>query len=327
MASKWEINRAVRYSGLPAPSRLIMLVLSDLAEADSGVIPESRTPSLRELAEWTGLDKSTVTRHLDALDESGWVCRTRPPAEVARRDHVKTAYRLDAPLVAECTMPEGPNGTGMVHSASSQTGHVGNGMVHSATPVVQSAPSHGAENTMGMVQGAPVPYTDDVRTIKTLSTSENDRTSKPKRPRRSKPKSPTDRPDVERLCNHLADRIEANGSVRPTIGKKWFDAARLLIDTDGRTEEQIHKAIDWCQNDEFWRGNILSMPKLRQQYERLRLRAMQANGRASPGRQLTEVNGLMLGEANIANLERAERMRRLQEAKDAEQLSIEGPAT
>lgn len=81
------------------------------------------------------------------------------------------------------------------------------------------------------------------------------------------------RPDVERLCEHLADRIEDNGSKRPSVGVKWRDAARLMLDRDGRTEEQVHAAIDWCQNNEFWRRNVLSMPKLRDKYERLRLEA------------------------------------------------------
>ena len=81
------------------------------------------------------------------------------------------------------------------------------------------------------------------------------------------------RPDVERLCVHLADRIEANGSKRPPIGKKWRDAARLMIDRDHRTEQQVMAAIDWCQENEFWRSNILSMPKLREKYEQLRLQA------------------------------------------------------
>lgn len=82
-----------------------------------------------------------------------------------------------------------------------------------------------------------------------------------------------DRPDTERLCEHLADRIESNGSKRPTITTRWRDAARLLIDKDGRTEDQIHRAIDWCQDDEFWRANVMSMPKLREKYDTLRLRA------------------------------------------------------
>jgi hypothetical protein len=89
------------------------------------------------------------------------------------------------------------------------------------------------------------------------------------------------RDDVSRVCEHLADRIEGNGSKRPEITKRWEDAARLLMDKDGRTEEQIHKAIDWCQDNEFWRSNILSMPKLREKYDQLRLKAMK--GRTSSG--------------------------------------------
>jgi len=86
------------------------------------------------------------------------------------------------------------------------------------------------------------------------------------------------RPDVERLCQHLADRIEANGCKRPAIGKKWRDAARLMIDRDGRTEQQVMTAIDWCQDSEFWRANILSMPKLREKYDQLRMQASRKPG-------------------------------------------------
>lgn len=83
------------------------------------------------------------------------------------------------------------------------------------------------------------------------------------------------REDVGRLCKHLADRIEENGSKRPEITRGWLDSARLLIDKDKRTEEQVHTCIDWCQQDEFWRTNILSMPKLREKYDQLRLKASQ----------------------------------------------------
>jgi hypothetical protein len=82
------------------------------------------------------------------------------------------------------------------------------------------------------------------------------------------------RPDVEAVCAHLADRVAANGSKRPTITAEWRKQARLLIDRDGRTPEQIHRCIDWCQNDPFWSTNILAMPKLRKQYDQLRLKAI-----------------------------------------------------
>lgn len=90
------------------------------------------------------------------------------------------------------------------------------------------------------------------------------------------------RDDVERICTHLADRIEGNGSKRPRITKAWRDAARLLIDSDERTEDQVHIAIDWCQDNDFWRSNILSMPKLREKYEQLRLQATRKPLRIAP---------------------------------------------
>jgi hypothetical protein len=112
----------------------------------------------------------------------------------------------------------------------------------------------------------------------------------------AKPPSLPDRPDVERLCARLADRIAANGSKRPVISRKWRDAARLLIDKDGRTEEQVSACIDWSQDDEFWRGNIMSMPTLREKYDRLRLDAIRkmkaAQGKSTRQPSDTEYNEL-----------------------------------
>ena len=79
-----------------------------------------------------------------------------------------------------------------------------------------------------------------------------------------------ERPDVEALCRHLADRIEGNGNRRPTITKEWREEARRLIDNDKLPLEEAHELIDWCQDDGFWSPNILSMRKFRKQYDQLR---------------------------------------------------------
>lgn len=94
---------------------------------------------------------------------------------------------------------------------------------------------------------------------------------------------PTDapRPDVDEICDHLADAIEANGSKRPTVTTKWRSAARLMLDKDGRTTEEVHGAIEWSQRDEFWRSNILSLPTLREKYDTLRLQAQRKSGSTS----------------------------------------------
>lgn len=86
-----------------------------------------------------------------------------------------------------------------------------------------------------------------------------------------------ERDDVERLCARLADRVAANGVKRPNPNKQWRDAARLLMDKDGHTEAQVAWVIDWATSDDFWRTNILSMPKLREKFDQLVLKARGSN--------------------------------------------------
>lgn len=92
------------------------------------------------------------------------------------------------------------------------------------------------------------------------------------------------RDDVNELCNRLHDKIVSNGS-KATITDTWRKEARLLLDRDRRDLSEALRLIDWCQQDQFWRSNILSMPKFRTQYDRLRLRAQQDSRYARPEAQ------------------------------------------
>lgn len=60
--------------------------------------------------------------------------------------------------------------------------------------------------------------------------------------------------------------------------KHWYDAIDKLNRIDGRSWEEIRRVIDWCQADEFWKGNILSASTLRKQYPKLRARALTSEG-------------------------------------------------
>ncbi|OKI16543.1 hypothetical protein [Streptomyces sp. CB03911] len=91
------------------------------------------------------------------------------------------------------------------------------------------------------------------------------------------------RADVEEACALLADLVEANGSKRPTITAKWRDAARLMLDKDRIALDDVLGAIRWSQADEFWCSNVLSMPKLREKYDTLRLRAQRGHTLAATG--------------------------------------------
>ena len=83
------------------------------------------------------------------------------------------------------------------------------------------------------------------------------------------------RDDVERICEHLAEQVEMTGSKRPAVTARWRNEARLMLDRDGRTEEQVHACIRWLFTSAnpdaiFWRPNVRAIPKLRSEYDRLR---------------------------------------------------------
>ena len=63
---------------------------------------------------------------------------------------------------------------------------------------------------------------------------------------------------------------------RPTYKKpnmqKWAQQINLILRIDKRPLEEIEKIIIWCQQDGFWKNNILSTEKLRKQYDRLALK-------------------------------------------------------
>jgi len=83
--------------------------------------------------------------------------------------------------------------------------------------------------------------------------------------------------EIHAACNLLADLIESNGSKRPVINDRWLSDMERLHRIDERSWEQITKAIQWCQADDFWRANIMSPGKLRKQYDQLRLAAQRGN--------------------------------------------------
>lgn len=90
------------------------------------------------------------------------------------------------------------------------------------------------------------------------------------------------REDVDRLCEHLHQRLTERGVKHDHTLKAWRDAARLMLDSDGRTEAQVHRMIDWSHRSEFWHPNIHSMPTLREKYDRMKEQALR-DAKATPG--------------------------------------------
>lgn len=100
--------------------------------------------------------------------------------------------------------------------------------------------------------------------------------------------SPVD-PEIERLCRlHsqlVRERTETPSSstqYRPT--ESWRTEMRRLIERDGRKPEEIEAAIRWVHTHRFWSKNILSVPKLREQYGRLVVEAKNGSKPKDDGR-------------------------------------------
>jgi hypothetical protein len=101
----------------------------------------------------------------------------------------------------------------------------------------------------------------------------------------------------------LAELMVDNGCKRPGVGKAWADAERLLLEKDERPREEAERLLRWSQGHEFWRSNVRSMPKFREQYDQLRLQAQRGNGA-----------GLHPVDADIARLDAEKRRLEAEEA-------------
>ena len=91
------------------------------------------------------------------------------------------------------------------------------------------------------------------------------------------------RPDVDAVCDAMAASVQRRTGRAPRVTAAWRTQARLMIDRDGRTVDEVTRIIDWVEADDFWRANVLSLPKLRQKFDTLRLQSQRSQGRPQGG--------------------------------------------
>lgn len=92
--------------------------------------------------------------------------------------------------------------------------------------------------------------------------------------RKATPPAPAKQPSPvgASLASLLKQRIlENNPEERITDdqARKWGLVADLMMRRDNRTEQRVREVIEWSQRDSFWKTNIRSMKKLREQFGQL----------------------------------------------------------
>lgn len=213
--------------------------------------------TMAEIAAEIGVSERTAKRITKTLRDLGWVTSERTdPYNATLTWTVIWAGQTESATQALSVVTGGPSGAG-------QAGPV--------EPSSEASPEGATVARSESDNLALSPLTETGKTKETKSGADA--------PRRD---LNANRPDVQRVCDHLGQALRArdvtvaDGAER---SKRWMDAARLLMDADGRTETQVHNMIEWSQADPFWRCNIHSMPNLREHYSKMRDKALADKGK------------------------------------------------
>ena len=75
------------------------------------------------------------------------------------------------------------------------------------------------------------------------------------------------------LKNNPKARIKSNWLAN------WSVEVDRMIQQDKRSKDEIVKVLLWCQQDEFWKTNILSMGKMREKFDQLFMKMKSSNGK------------------------------------------------
>lgn len=277
-------------SSVQGEEKLVLLAIADHADPEGG----NAWPTLETLATYASVSVRTVQRIVRRLVDAGLVTveRNRGGTVVQAANRRPNLYELDLEAVA----------------ARGVTG---------VTPT--DTPAWGDRGDKTASRGDRSASRGDSPKPSPAETLEEHPSEHP-----SEQTPSSSRPEVEELCTLLADLVEANGSKRPTVSKAWRDAARLMLDKDGRDPVKAAELIRWTQADDFWRGNVMSMPKFRARYDQLRLKAVAEwrTKRSTADKRVADAAGLhdRMAELDAADQQRALTGRR----RGGQQLAIGG---
>lgn len=77
---------------------------------------------------------------------------------------------------------------------------------------------------------------------------------------------------VELLKSLIISNYPKTKPLSNSVHNQWLQDADRLLRIDKRDFEEAKELIKWCQQDDFWHSNILSMAKFRKQWQQLYLK-------------------------------------------------------
>ena len=83
-----------------------------------------------------------------------------------------------------------------------------------------------------------------------------------------------------KAAEYIRDRImKLNPKMKPPRMDKWADVIRKMRERDDRNHREICELFAWCNDDDFWKSNILSPTKLRDKWDDLVIKKKHGTGR------------------------------------------------
>jgi hypothetical protein len=236
-------------------------------------------PSLALIAADCSVSKATAKRAVRELVEKGCLKKAGSMTKPGVSDSNSYVPVYPAPSWVGSHRPHPPAEETAVH-----------GGVGSDRPqgVGSDRPRVGSDSAGGGVSQTPKEEKGSVKgkckkTSKDPS-SEQSPDHGPDREEHTSPDTRGARPEVDRICDNLASRVEELTGRRPPITVTgWLRPARYMLDVDGMTEQQIHAAIKFAAEDEFWAPNVRSVSKLRDKIPQLRAAAERKRRQAGGG--------------------------------------------
>jgi len=104
VSSRKEVERALTWSNIKSLPRLLVFALATKANDKTGVIADEHTPSLRTLADMTGIAKSVLPGHLAYLSNLGWL-KIDAPSRSSKYDRNRYAIMVGADDPARPSRP------------------------------------------------------------------------------------------------------------------------------------------------------------------------------------------------------------------------------
>ncbi len=116
-----------------------------------------------------------------------------------------------------------------------------------------------------------------------ITTNNNDNNKKNEKELKKIPPKWSEEDTEYKISLYLYKQIcKNNENAKEPNFQTWSSDADKMIRLDERTTEDIKTVIDFSQNDNFWKSNILSVGKLRKQFDQLLVKSKVASEPTKP---------------------------------------------